>query len=94
MATGVLAIGKGIFFGWLLGGLIGICVVLTIGAISMATGQSGSTVGLGPIPIASVWSNASGYGFRSEWGLVLFTITGMVVGGLLAIRSRLLPKSV
>jgi uncharacterized membrane protein AbrB (regulator of aidB expression) len=94
MATGVLAIGKGILFGWLLGSLIGICVVLTIGTISIATGQPESTVGLGPIPIATVWSNASGYGLHSEWGLVLFTIAGMVVGGLLAIRSRLLPASV
>ena len=88
-----MAIGKGILFGWLLGSLIGICLVLTIGTICMATGQPDSTVGFGPIPIVTVRSDALSQGFRSEWGLALFSIVGMVAGGLLAIRSRLLSKS-
>jgi hypothetical protein len=93
MTARVVAIGKGIFLGWLLGSLIGILVVLTIGTICIAAALPPTTVGLGPIPIATGWSNASGYGLHSEWGMALFTIAGMIVGAVLAIRPRPLPAS-
>jgi hypothetical protein len=93
MTTRVVALARGIFFGWLLGSLIGISVVLTIGTVCLAAGLSETTVGLGPIPIVTGWSNASGFGFHSEWGLALFTIAGMVVGAVLAIRPKPLPKN-
>jgi hypothetical protein len=93
MTARVVAIGKGIFLGWLLGSLIGVVVVLTIGTICIAAGLSQTTVGLGPVPIATGWSNASGFGLHSEWGMALFTIAGMIVGAVLAIRPKALPKT-
>ena len=94
MATRVVAIGKGIFFGWLLGSLIGISVAITIGTIWMALGHSETTVSIGPIPIATAWSNQAGTGFESGWGVSLFTIAGMIVGAVLAIRPRPQPNSI
>jgi hypothetical protein len=93
MTTRVVAIGKGIFFGWLLGSLIGVAVVLTIGTICIAAGLPQTTVGLGPVPIATGWSNASGFGLHSEWGFALFTVAGMIVGAVLAIRPTPLRAS-
>lgn len=93
MTARVVALAKGLFFGWLLGSLVGISVVLTIGTVIIAAGLPQTTVGLGPILIATGWSNATGYGFHSEWGMALFTIVGMVVGAVVAIRPMLQPKN-
>jgi hypothetical protein len=93
MTTRVVAIGKGIFFGWLLGSLIGISVAITIGTIGMALGNSETTIGLGPIPIVTAWSNQTGSGFEGGWGVSLFTIAGMIVGAVLAIRPRPSPAN-
>jgi hypothetical protein len=92
MTARVVAIGKGIFFGWLLGSLIGISVAITIGTIWMALGHSEMTVGIGPVPIVTAWSNQAGTGLESGWGVSLFTIAGMIVGAVRAIRPMLQPK--
>jgi hypothetical protein len=68
----VISAAKGDIVGFLLAGLVVVCLTMTLGTI----------VSL------SAWSSSEGFGSSSGWGLGAMCYVGTVVGVVLALRRK------
>jgi len=84
----VISAAKGGVAGFLLTGLVVICLTMTLGTIVSVLDLHSVTLSLGPIPLMSAWSNSSGFGSSSGWGLGAMIYVGAVVGVVLALRRK------
>jgi hypothetical protein len=82
----VISAAKGGIVGFLLVGLIVVCLTMTLGTIVSVLDLHSVTLSLGPIPLMSAWSSSGGYGASSGWGLGAICYVGAVVGVVLALR--------
>jgi hypothetical protein len=84
----VISAAKGGIVGFLLVGLIVVCLTMTLGTIVSVLDLHSVTLSLGPIPLMSAWSGSGGYGASSGWGLGAMCYVGAAVGVVLALRSK------
>ena len=84
----VISAGKGGIVGFLLVGLIVVCLTMTLGTIVSVLDLHSVTLSLGPIPLMSAWSNSQGFGSSSGWGLGVMCYVGAAVGVVLALRGK------
>ena len=88
MCDRALSAVKGGVYGFLLVGLCVIFFTMTLGTAVTIFGLGTVNLSLGPIPLARAWSDASGYGFSSSWGLGVLCYLGAAVGVVMALRRR------
>jgi hypothetical protein len=81
---------KSAVMGYLVVFVLCIFAILALSAVALAIGVSSLNIGVGPIPLMSFWSSASGYGFQSQWGIGAMTGIGAVAGLGLAVRRQLI----
>ena len=82
----IISAAKGGIVGFLLVGLIVVCLTMTLGTIVSVLNLHSVTLSLGPIPLMSAWSSSDGYGSSSGWGLGAMCYVGAAVGVVLALR--------
>ena len=84
----IISVAKGGIVGFLLVGLIVVCLTMTLGTIVSVLDLHSVTLSLGPIPLMSAWSSSGGYGASSGWGLGAMCYVGAAVGVVLALRRK------
>jgi hypothetical protein len=84
----VISAAKGRIVGFLLAGLVVVCLTMTLGTIVSVLDLHSVTLSLGPIPLMSAWSSSEGFGSSSGWGLGAMCYVGTVVGVVLALRRK------
>ena len=84
----IVSAAKGGVVGFLLVGLVVICLTMTLGTVVSVLSLNSVTLSLGPVPLMSAWSNSNGYGSSSGWGLGAMCYVGAAVGVFLALRRN------
>jgi hypothetical protein len=84
----VISAAKGGIVGFLLVGLVVVCLTMTLGTIVSVLDLHSVTLSLGPIPLMSAWSSSQGFGSSSGWGLGVMCYVGAAVGVVLALRKK------
>jgi hypothetical protein len=82
---------KGGLIGFLLVGLMVVCLTMTLGTLVSLLSLHSATISLGPIPLMSAWSDSNGYGSSSGWGLGVLCYVGGAAGVVLGLRGRPVP---
>jgi hypothetical protein len=84
----VISVAKAAVYGYVLCALMAICAVGLIGSAVGVLGIDSLTLGLGPVPFMRAWSQQSGWGFESAWGIGVFGLVGTIMGLVLAWRRQ------
>jgi hypothetical protein len=84
----IVSAAKGGVVGFLLVGLVVICLTMTLGTVVSVLSLNSVTLSLGPVPLMSAWSNSNGYGSSSGWGLGAMCYVGAAVGVFLALQRN------
>jgi hypothetical protein len=82
-----LAIAKGTVVGYVTAGLLGLAAAILLAVLLNFAGVTAS-IGLGPVPLLTVWSGPTVFGFSTEWGLWLVAVVGAVSGAVLTWRRE------
>ena len=83
-----LDLAKAAVIGYLAVFVVCLFAVAVLMGAALATGTSSLNIGIGPIPLVSLWNSAAGWGFGTQWGLVALSVLGAVAGLGLAIRQQ------
>jgi hypothetical protein len=84
----IISAARGGVVGFLVAGLVVICLTMTLGTIVSVLNLHSATLSLGPIPLMSAWSSSDGYGSSSGWGLGAMCYVSAAVGVVLALRRK------
>jgi len=63
--------------------------VVVLFLVTFVTGPTSLNIGVGPLPLVSMWNSPSGNGFETQWGIGVLAGLGAVAGLGLAIHRQL-----
>ena len=86
----VVDLAKAALIGYLTVFAVTLLALLVVFLAILAVGPSSLSLAVGPLPLASTWHSASGYGFETQWGLPLISVLGAVAGIGLVLRRQMI----
>jgi len=64
--------------------------VVVLFLVTFVTGPTSLNIGVGPLPLVSMWNSPAGNGFETQWGIGALSVFGAVAGLGLAIHRQLI----
>ena len=81
---------KSVVMGYLTVHVVCLFAVVVLFLVTFVTGPISLNIGVGPLPLVSMWNSPAGNGFETQWGIGVLTGFGAVAGLGLAIRRQLI----
>ena len=85
-----LDLAKAAVIGYLTVLVVCLFAVVVLFLVTFVTGPTSLNIGVGPLPLVSMWNSPAGNGFETQWGIGVLTGFGAVAGLGLAIRRQLI----
>ena len=63
--------------------------VVVLFLVTFVTGPTSLNIGVGPLPLVSMWNSPAGNGFETQWGIGALSVFGAVAGLGLGLRRQL-----
>lgn len=54
--------------------------VVVLFLVTFVTGPTSLNIGVGPLPLVSMWNSPAGNGFETQWGIGALSVFGAVAG--------------
>jgi hypothetical protein len=84
----IVDVAKWALLGYLLTFLLLVSGVVLLSTIALVASVPRLTLGIGLVPLMSLWNSSAGYGFQSEWGVGLVSCFGAAVSAVMAMRRQ------
>jgi hypothetical protein len=85
-----LDLAKSALLGYLTVFVVCLFAVVVLLLATFVTGPTSLNIGVGPLPLVSMWNSPLGNGFETQWGLVALSVLGAVAGLGLGLRRQVI----